>query len=204
MGYKERGLSIFASTSFQTHSIPMLHLISRIDNSIPIYFIDTGFHFPETISYRQEITKLLDLNIQIVGSQISKIDLLGKSNKFLYTTDPNYCCELNKVNPLNAVTTKYDVWITGVRKDQNSNRQEFNYEAIGVNNITRFHPMLNWDEKMINTYLSRNNIPSHPLTLEGYKSVGCAPCTVKPVFDERSGRWRGMHKTECGLHLGVK
>lgn len=202
--YQSERKSIFASSSFQSHSIPMLHLLSEIDKSIPIYFIDTGFHFPETILYRNQIAELLNLNLKITKSEVPKLNQIGNDNRFLFSSNPDFCCHINKVEPMNIVAKEYDVWITGVRKNQNSNRAQFGYEAKGANGIIRFHPMLNWDDKMINTYLYKNSIPPHPLEAEGYKSIGCAPCTGKPIFDKRSGRWQGMHKTECGLHLGVK
>ena len=202
--YKSEGNKIFASSSFQSHSIPMLHLLSRIDDSIPIYFIDTGFHFPETILYRNQISELLGLNLKTVKANIPKINLIGNENRFLYTSKPDLCCQINKVDPINTAAKDYDIWITGVRKDQNKNRANFTYEGKTIDGKMRFHPMLNWDDKMINTYLSKFNLPSHPLEIEGYQSIGCAPCTQKPLIDERSGRWVGMHKTECGLHLGVK
>ncbi len=201
--YLADGKRIFASSSFQSHSIPMLHILSQIDSNIEIYFVDTGFHFPETIVYREQVQSQLDLNVKVVESDISKIDLLNRSNKFLFTTDPDYCCHINKVSPIDKVALSFDVWITGVRKDQSKVRSDFGYEAMGRNGIKRFHPMINWDDKMINLYINRNNLPSHPLESEGYNSVGCAPCTGKPRFDERSGRWVGMNKTECGLHLDV-
>lgn len=195
---------IFISSSFQSHSIPMLHLISQMMPDIPIYFVDTGFHFPETISYRDEIEKTLNLNIKTVSSKISKINQIGNEGKFLFVSDPDYCCDINKVGPMQEVAREYDVWLTGVRKDQSAHRKGLTYEAEGKNGILRFHPMLNWDDKMINTYISKNNLLTHPLEKDGYKSIGCAPCTSKPKYDERSGRWLGMNKTECGLHLGIK
>jgi len=202
--FQEQNQSIFISSSFQTHSIPMLHMLSEMDSSIEVYFVDTGFHFPETLIFREQIVNLLDLNLKVVSSHIPKIDLITKSNRFLFTSNPDLCCQLNKVDPIDQVCKQYDIWISGVRKDQSSTRNNFDIIAKGRNGITRFHPMINWDMKMINTYIHMNNLPSHPLEKDGYHSIGCSPCTSKPVFDERSGRWIGMNKTECGLHLGVK
>ena len=201
--FKEQGKSMFLSSSFQSHSIPMLHIFSRIERNIPVYFVDTGFHFPETIVYSDTISNILDLNLKVVSSNIPKIDLITNENRFLFTSDPDLCCSLNKVDPIDRVCDQYDVWITGVRKDQSIVRQNFEMVAKGKGDIIRFHPMLNWDIEMISTYINMYNLPLHPLESEGYQSVGCSPCTGKPVYDKRSGRWVGMNKTECGLHLSV-
>jgi phosphoadenosine phosphosulfate reductase len=201
--FKQKGKSMFLSSSFQSHSIPMLHIFSKIDRSIPVYFVDTGFHFPETIVYSEMISNILNTEMKVVSSNISKIDLITNENRFLFTSDPNLCCSLNKVDPIDRICEQYDIWVTGVRKDQSKVRQNFEMIAKGKGDIIRFHPMLNWDTKMINTYINMYNLPPHPLESEGYQSVGCSPCTGKPEYDERSGRWVGMNKTECGLHLGV-
>ena len=129
---------------------------------------------------------------------------MSTENKFLFSTDPDLCCQLNKIDPIEKIAPNYDIWISGVRKSQNSNRQDFSYEMNHYSGAVRYHPMLNWNEHMIHYYLSVNNIPSHPLELQGYSSVGCLPCTSKPQKDPRSGRWIGSHKTECGLHLNLK
>ncbi len=201
--FKQNGKSIFLSSSFQSHSIPMLHIFSKIDRSIPVYFVDTGFHFPETIVFCEKISNALDIELNVVSSNIPKIDLITKENRFLFTSDPDLCCQLNKVDPIERVCEQYDVWVTGVRKDQSKVRENFDMIAKGKKGVTRFHAMLNWDYEMINTYIKMHSLPAHPLEEEGYQSVGCSPCTSKPIYDDRSGRWIGMNKTECGLHLGV-
>ena len=101
----------------------------------------------------------------------------------------------------------HDVWITGVRRDQNANRKNFSYEAAGPHNTLRFHPMLDWNNRMIWKYIKDHDLPRHPLDAQGYVSIGCAPCTQKPDLNadpnDRSGRWKGMKKTECGLHTDL-
>lgn len=202
--YRLKGKKVFMSSSFQTHSIPMLHLLSTIDKSIPIYFLDTGFHFPETIVYRDRIKDLLELKVVSIKANVAKIDLLGKDNKFLFSSDPDLCCQINKVDTLNSVSKLFDVWITGIRGSQNPNRKNLEYEARTEDGVLRFHPMINWTDPMINAYSYKYKLPSHPLDKHGYSSIGCGPCTTKPVLDQRSGRWLGSKKTECGLHLNLK
>lgn len=199
--YKSEGKKLFATSSFQTHSIPLLHIISQIDKSIPIYFNNTGFHFPETIYFKDKIAELLGLTILETKSIIPKSEQLNASGNLHYTSDPDYCCYLNKVQPLEPVLMQHDVWINGVRADQSATRKAMKVVQNAPFHTVRFHPMLDWDNKMIYQYIADHNLPGHPLESQGYLSVGCAPCTRKYNFEEeRDGRWFGMNKTECGLH----
>lgn len=202
-GYRERNLKIFVSTSLQTHSIPLLHLISKMDKDVAVYFLDTGFHFPETLEYLRIIEDFLEMPIVRLKSSMSKISQMDREGRFFYVSEPDYCCYLNKVAPLEPVTAEYDIWISGVRRDQTATRSNFTLEAAGSNGVTRFHPMLDWDKRMIWHYIKQHDIPRHPLDAKGYVSVSCAPCTARIDFaaeDERQGRWAGLKKTECGLH----
>lgn len=202
-GYRENNRKIFVSTSLQTHSIPLLHLISKTDKQVDILFLDTGFHFPETLAYLKTIENFIEMPIQRLKSTMSKISQMDREGRFFYVTEPDYCCYLNKVAPLEPITAEYDIWISGVRRDQTATRSNFQLEAAGPNGVMRFHPMLDWDKRMIWHYIRQQNIPRHPLDAKGYISVSCAPCTAKMDFaaeDERQGRWAGLKKTECGLH----
>lgn len=201
-GYKERGLKIFTTSSFQTHSIVLLHIISRIDKNIPVYFIHTGYHFPETLHYRDQITSLLGLNLKNVFSTTAKINQRDVAGKLLFASDPDYCCYLNKVAPLEPILAEHDIWINGVRADQGEVRKNFNIEEKAKFGVTRFHPMLDWNAKMIYQYINEYKIPKHPLEDRGYFSIGCEPCTRKwdLDMDSRDGRWYGLKKTECGLN----
>ncbi len=203
-GYKKEGLKIFVTSSFQTHSIPLLHIIGQIDNSIPIMFINTGYLFPETLIFRDKITKELGLKLINITSSISRIyqkDCLGN---FLFTSDPDHCCFINKTQPMEPILTEYDVWINGIRAEQNANRKNMGIEQNGAFNCKRFHPILDWNNKMIFDYIKEHNLPMHPLDDKGYLSIGCEPCTRKfDLNDERSARWFGMNKTECGLHIDL-
>ena len=202
--YKINYLKIFASSSFQSHSIPMLHVISRIDNSIPVYFLDTGFHFPETLIYKQKITELLNLNVVSINSPVLKKMQRDEHNRFLFSSDPDYCCYLNKTMPMENVLAEYDIWINGVRRAQNSHRSSFELEMEGPKDTVRFHPMLDWSDEMIWAYFEKYDLPKHPLESQGYFSIGCQPCTRKFIpsksKDQRNARWVGTNKSECGLH----
>jgi phosphoadenosine phosphosulfate reductase len=204
--YKEEDKKVFASSSFQTHSIPMLHIISRLDNSIPIYFLNTGFHFPETLAYRDQIGEEFNLQIMDLHSPITKLNQRDAGGALLFASDPDQCCFLNKTLPMEPILAANDVWISGVRRDQNANRSSFNYETKGAFNTQRLHPMLDWTKQMIWAYIREHDIPQHPLEQFGYESIGCEPCTRKMTLgdeNERGGRWAGMKKTECGLHTDL-
>lgn len=204
--YREAGQQVFASSSFQTHSIPMLHLISTLDQDIPVVFLQTGFHFPETLTFRDEIAELLGLRIINVESAVSKLAQRDMSGRFHFASDPTYCCYLNKTKPMEPILAEYDVWITGVRRDQSATRSNFTLEAPGPFGTTRFHPMLDWTNRMIHHYRKQHHLPAHPLEAKGYLSIGCAPCTQKFNLgdpNDRGGRWAGLKKTECGLHTDL-
>ena len=201
--YRRQGLKIFASSSFQTQSIPLLHMLSVVDNSIPIYFLNTGFHFPETLNFRDEVAERFGLNVVDVSSEVPKIQQRNEKGRLLYTSDPDYCCYLNKVQPLEPVLQEFDVWISGVRADQSSTRKAMSVEQEASSGVLRYHPMLGWTSKMIYQYIKEHNLPKHPLEEKGYFSIGCQPCTIRMELsadDRRDSRWFGMNKTECGIH----
>lgn len=205
--YQRKKWSLFATSSFQTHSIPLVHLISKIAPQTPVYFLDTGFHFPETHNFALEIGQAFGIDIVKVQSPVAKINQRGQDGSFHYATDPDYCCYLNKTLPTEALLREHDVWINGIRKDQNANRNQMPMETPAQYSVTRFHPMLNWTSRMIYHYIAENKLPAHPLEKQGYMSIGCRPCTRKFSFeessDERNARWQGMNKTECGLHTDL-
>jgi phosphoadenosine phosphosulfate reductase len=203
--YKHQQKKIFATSSFQTQSVPLLHIISRIDKSIPIYFINTGYLFPETILYRDKLIEKLSLNVIDLKPQVPKILQRDAKGNLLFTSDPDYCCYLNKIQPLDAVLAEHDVWINGVRADQSKVRAELYEEDFAPHNVIRFHPMLNWTKQMVYQYIREYNLPHHPLDEKGYVSIGCEPCTAKISLeeDERAGRWKGLKKNECGLNTDL-
>jgi phosphoadenosine phosphosulfate reductase len=202
--YKEEKKKLFATSSFQTHSIVMLHIISRIDTTIPVYFINTGFLFPETIIYKDLIAKEFGLNVRNLFSSIPKHMQKSSTGEMLFTNDPDYCCHINKVQPMEPLLERMDVWINGIRADQNSNRKSLKTEEKTRFNAVRYHPMLEWTGKMIHDYIKEYDLPRHPLEEKGYLSIGCEPCTRKMTGNDlREGRWFGMNKTECGLNTDL-
>ena len=199
--YLSAGKKAFVSSSFQTHSLPLLHIISRFQPGIPVYFLNTGFHFPETISFRHEIAERFELNIIDAVSPVSKAGQRDSQGKFFFVQNPDHCCYLNKVLPLEPVIQQHDIWINGVRRDQTKFRSQLQEEEIMANGKMRYHPMLDWTSKMIWEYRQEFNLPEHPLEAKGYLSIGCMPCTrsVEESSVQRGGRWAGMSKEECGI-----
>ncbi len=200
--YRERGLKLFSTSSFQTHSVVLLHILSQIDRSIPIYFINTGYHFPETVAYRDQIVDRLGLNLRDIYSAVPRNMQKDAAGRLFFASDPDFCCHLNKVQPLDNLLPKYDVWINGVRADQSAVRKAMKVEQPAKYGVVRFHPMLDWSSRAIETYLKEHKLPRHPLESQGYLSIGCEPCTRKfdPNMSEREARWFGLNKTECGLN----
>lgn len=203
--YESAGKRYFVSSSFQTHSIPLLHMLSQIDADIPVYFLNTGYHFPETLAFRDQIGDLLNIKITDVSSPLTKIAQRDADGRLMFHSDPDLCCYYNKVMPMEPLLRSYDVWINGVRRDQTNFRKNLNVEMDAGFSCLRYHPVLDWTPKDIWAYRKAFDLPEHPLEKLGILSVGCMPCT-RSVFEqnsEREGRWSGMKKTECGLQTDL-
>lgn len=203
--YKAEGKKLFTTSSFQSHSIVLLHIISRIDKEIPVVFINTGYHFPETVEFKDHVTDLFGLKSIDLRSNTPKFMQRGADGRLLFTSDPDHCCFLNKTQPVDTLLMQNDVWINGVRADQSAVRKSMKVEQPAPHGAVRFHPMLDWNAKMIYQYQKEYDLPKHKLENSGYLSIGCEPCTrkVDPDMIEREARWYGMNKTECGLHTDL-
>ncbi|MEP6736013.1 MAG: phosphoadenylyl-sulfate reductase [Chryseolinea sp.] len=203
--YKASGKTMFTTSSFQSHSLVLLHILSRIDPSVPVYFINTGFHFPETVKFKDQIADQFGLNIIDLKSDVPKFMQRDSEGKLLFTSDPDHCCHLNKTQPVDAILLSHDIWINGVRADQSAIRAAMREEQPAKHGCVRFHPMLDWNSKSIWQYQKEYKLPKHPLEEKGFVSIGCEPCTRKldPEMQEREARWFGMNKVECGLHTDL-
>lgn len=190
------------TSSFQTQSLPLLHLVSRICPTIPVFFLNTGFHFEETIDFRDRLKRQLGINIVTLESLCGHSAFLEQHGE-LHQTNPNMCCYLNKVEPLQRALEGYDAWISGIRREQTEARKNTPVISMQNNGLYKVCPMVNWTAGHVRAYIERYDLPEHPLLSQGYQSIGCEPCT-KPVEageDARSGRWADSTKTECGLHF---
>ncbi|NBB88181.1 MAG: phosphoadenylyl-sulfate reductase [Bacteroidetes bacterium] len=200
---KVNGRRIVMTSSFQTQSVPLLHIISTHFPQVIICFIDTGFHFAQTYAFKDQLNAAFKLNLIELRSDQGYSEQLDENGLFLYASDTDKCCHINKVKPLQQFLRDSDVWISGVRRDQTENRAKMEPKRKNARGILRLHPMLEWTSKDIYNYIETHNLPTHPLDIAGYESIGCVPCT-NPCDDVRQGRWEGSQKTECGLHLDKK
>lgn len=203
--YKHEGKSLFTTSSFQSHSLVMLHILSRIDPTIPVIFINTGYHFPETVKFKDYVSGEFGLNTADLRPSTPKYMQRDPEGRLLFTSDPDHCCYLNKTMPVDALLRKYDIWISGIRADQSDTRRRMAVEQPAPHGTFRFHPMLDWTPKMIYDYQKEFGLPRHPLEGQGYTSIGCEPCTrrIDPDMMEREARWYGLSKVECGLHTDL-
>ncbi len=203
--FRAEGKKIFASTSFQGHSVPMLHMLARIDRSVPVYYVNTGYLFPETLRFRDTLKALLGLDFIQLRPLVSKSQQLNSEGLLMYSWDPDLDSYLNKVQPMERVLAEHDVWLNGVRAEQSATRKAMQVEQPAAYGCLRYHPMLDWTAKMVHAYIKEHNLPPHPLEAEGYVSIGDMPYTRKAIegYDERTSRWYGLKKTECGLNTDL-
>lgn len=187
---------IMVTSSFAATSAYFLHIISRIRPEQVIFFINTGFHFPETLLYRDYLIGLFHLKVEDLKADDYQHQYSEKER--LYETDPDFCCTINKINPLEAIKPNYDIWISSLMSWQTDHRAGLDIfeERRG---IIKFNPMIDVSREERDAYILEHKLPFHPLVADGYSSIGCTHCTVKG--EGRSGRWVGKPKTECGLHL---
>ena len=190
------------SSSFQTQSMPLLHMARQVHPQMRIFFLDTGMHFWDTLIFREELQQKWDLNIVDLRPDEKWRTLLRHFGSDLPETDPNLCCYIRKVQPMQKAMSGLSAWITGIRREQTENRAHARNLEYKRNGLLRIAPLLSWTGEQISDYISQNNLPRHPMPSTQYPSIGCKPCTrpIQPGEGERAGRWAGRNKTECGLH----
>lgn len=193
---------IALSSSFQTQSMPLLHMASRVRRDLLVFFLDTGYHFWDTLIFREQIASEWHLNVLDLYRD-TRWDVFTKQHtRTLPIQDPNLCCFLNKVQPMQKALKDMKAWISGIRHDQTSVRAHARILELQEDGLLKINPLLNWTQADVKKYSEENSLPSHPLLEKGYRSIGCAPCTIAIGIndDERAGRWSGRGKIECGLH----
>jgi phosphoadenosine phosphosulfate reductase len=189
-------------SSFGAGSAVLLHVVASIDRSLPVLFIDTGKLFGATLAFRDRLAAELGLtNIRVIGPEpvgLRRIDPAGA----LWISDKQACCELRKVQPFAQAIADFDIWISGRKRYQGGSRSDLElFEADGPR--LKVNPLAHWTSGDLDVYRAAFQLPQHPLVEKGYRSIGCEPCTtpVRDGEDERAGRWRGLDKTECGIHV---
>ena len=193
---------IAVSTSFQTQSMPLLHMVTRSMPDMRVLFLDTGYHFWDTLIFRERIQHEWGLNVVDIYRD-SRWDVFVRQNvRTLPLQDANLCCYIHKVQPMQKALRGSRAWITGIRRDQTPDRAHAQILELKEDGLLKVNPLLNWTKNDIQAYRIAHNLPAHPLYERGYRSIGCAPCTmaVGTDDDDRAGRWAGRGKTECGLH----
>ncbi|MEL7123018.1 MAG: phosphoadenylyl-sulfate reductase [Bacteroidota bacterium] len=186
---------ILITSSFGTKSVLLLHMLQRIKPGHPVYFINTGYNFQDTLKYKEQLIEQFDLNVIEIKADKEQHEYTRITE--LWKSDNQKCCDINKVQPLAPVKSKHKIWISGLMAYQTPHRAGLNiFEQKGE--IVKFHPFIDISEDEFESYLDRFNLPRHPLEAQGYGSVGCTHCTSKGKG--REGRWKGSEKTECGLH----
>ncbi|OOL30277.1 phosphoadenosine phosphosulfate reductase [Rhodococcus rhodochrous] len=181
----------------------LVHLAAQVHPGVDVLFLDTGYHFAETLGTRDAVAQVYGVNVVEAKAQQTVAEQDALLGKDLFARDPNECCRLRKVVPLKETLRGYQAWVTGIRRVEAPTRA--NAPLISFDDafgLVKINPIAAWSDEDMQNYIDEHGILVNPLVDEGYPSIGCAPCTAKPLpgADPRSGRWAGRAKIECGLH----
>ncbi|NYI03266.1 phosphoadenosine phosphosulfate reductase [Allostreptomyces psammosilenae] len=192
----------FCVTSSMEDAV-VAHLASRVRPGVDVVFLDTGYHFPETIGTRDAVAEVYDVNVITVTPPKTVAEQDAEHGPQLHDRDPDLCCQLRKVLPLRDALTGYQAWATGLRRSESPTRA--NTPVVGWDERrgkVKISPIAAWTDTDVQDYIDEHGVLTNPLLMDGYTSIGCAPCTRRtaPGEDARAGRWAGRAKTECGLH----
>lgn len=187
---------VMLTSSFAATSAFLLHLFSRVAPQQSVFFIDTGYHFKETLDYKAYLIELYGINVVDIKAEDWKHDFTTKEET--WKNDPDFCCTINKVEPLDEIKQGFTIWASGLMRWQTEHRATLDvFEER--NGIIKFYPLVDVTKDERDNYIREHKLPFHPLVAKGYSSIGCSHCTMPG--DDRSGRWNNSPKTECGLHL---
>jgi phosphoadenosine phosphosulfate reductase len=178
-------------------------LASKVAPGLDVVFLDTGYHFVETIGTRDAVESVYDVRVLNVTPEHTVAEQDELRGKDLFARDPGECCRLRKVAPLGKALRGYSAWVTGLRRVEAPTRANAPFISFDeAFKLVKINPLAAWTDEDMQNYIDENDVLVNPLVYEGYPSIGCAPCTAKPAegADPRSGRWQGLAKTECGLH----
>ena len=190
-------------TSSMTDAV-LVHLVSTVKEGVDVIFLDTGYHFPETLGTRDAVAATYPINLINITPTRTVAEQDAQLGPRLYGRNPDLCCYLRKVVPLEQALDPYDAWITGVRREETDARSDTQVvEWDSKRAMVKVNPIAGWSQEQVDSYIADNGVLVNPLVDDGYPSIGCATCTL-PVTtgaDPRSGRWAGTGKSECGLHI---
>jgi phosphoadenosine phosphosulfate reductase len=187
------GAGLVATTSM-TDAV-LVDLVTRVSPAVEFVFLDTGYHFPETLATVETVRRRYALDLRVVSAGLPLDDR--------WRTDPDGCCAARKVAPLDAVLAERTAWMTGLRRTDSPARAAVPIVARDRRGVVKINPLAGWSDADVDRYIAAHHVPVNPLVFDGFPSIGCQPCTrrVAPGEDARAGRWPGLAKTECGLHL---
>ncbi len=197
------GDALLFTSSFGAGSSVLLHLWSELARARPVVFLDTGFLFPETLAYKDELAKHLGLRVEVVRPTISASDFTLAHGDDIQRRNADFCCKKNKVEPLEPYERAAKAWVSGLRRDQGPSRKDLPIVLTPKDGgPIKIHPLATMTRDDVRAYARAHDLPEHPLIARRYLSIGCAPCTSPAADDgdERAGRWAFSEKTECGLH----
>lgn len=189
-------------TSSMTDAV-IVHMASEVRAGIEVVFLDTGYHFAETIGTRDAVASVYPVNLVNVTPVQTVAEQDTEFGAQLFARDPDTCCRLRKVEPLERALGRYDAWISGLRRDETPQRRGASpVEWDDRRQMVKVNPIVSWTQRQVDDYIAENGILVNPLLYDGYPSIGCQPCTsrVAPGANPRSGRWAGTGKVECGIH----
>ncbi|MDO0925130.1 phosphoadenylyl-sulfate reductase [Streptomyces sp. TG1A-8] len=192
----------FCVTSSMEDAV-VAHLASRVLKGVDVVFLDTGYHFPETIGTRDAVEAVMDVNVITLTPRQTVAEQDAQYGPRLYERDPDLCCRLRKVRPLDEGLEGYRAWATGLRRDESPTRAGTPVVAWDdKRRKVKVSPIARWSQEDVAAYVAEHGVLTNPLLTDGYASIGCAPCTRRVLEgeDARAGRWAGLSKTECGLH----
>lgn len=182
----------------------MIHLAERTASGLDVIFLDTGYHFVETIGTRDAVQQLYDVNVVNVTPELTVAEQDAIYGRDLFQRDTDLCCAMRKVEPLGRALAPYAAWATGIRRSQSARRASTRVVSWdNTKKMIKIAPIASWSEDAVASYAEEYGLISNPLLADGYPSIGCEPCTSRPAAgaDARSGRWAGTGKTECGIQL---
>jgi len=197
---------IVLACSFGAEDVVLVDMVHRINPSVPLFYLDTDFLFPETYALRDRIAERYNLKpaqIVQVKSLLTPVDQIARHGEALWAKDPDQCCKIRKVESLTRILKNYDAWVTGIRREQSPTRANAKLiEWDSIFGLVKINPLAAWTWADVWTYIKVYDVPYNELHDHNYPSIGCTHCTkpVMPGEDPRSGRWQGREKTECGLH----
>lgn len=202
------GTAAAVGTSFQGAGLVLLHHAVKAGLPFPVFTLDTGLLFEETLETKKRLEEFWGIQIESVVPELSLEQQAADFGPELWKRNPDTCCQLRKVEPLKERLKTLSVWITGVRSEQGATRQKtailerYLFDPLLERHLFKLNPMVNWKREQVWDYLRTHKIPYNPLQDRGYRSIGCQPCTrlAGEADDERAGRWAGFDKTECGIH----